>query len=252
MLKGQVELHASVESNPIVFGEVSLPGHDPSIDCITLQSDETNGMKLSVSICDVTTQEEGSRAALNEAERILDIIAFERHIAIAQPRIASQSFQPIREPKGQHTISVGMTLHMKCNAAVVSRVDCSTIANQILNSAPVSLLYKSMFRGAVRSKGGVERFMHLYNLLMMLHCDHQGRLDQFIRSQEPNVPDTPSPHLKGVNETVYTRLRNELGHHRAGGDLERTKQEMHQQVGQLLLHVRTAIMQSANSTGQKS
>ena len=241
MFTGAVEFRASVKNNPIAFSEVSVRGGDPVIEMITLQSDKTNGITLSVTIKEVTTKEDGLRIARDEADAVLDTLAFERHIAIASPRLISQAFQPTMESDGQQTIPVGVSICLKPDTTEISRVDSKTIKKQIVGSTSVSAMHKRMFREAVRSRDGVERFMHLYNLLMMLHGDLQGRLDMFIHEQEPNVTQTPSPHSKGVNETIYTRLRNELAHHRSGVNIETTKQEMIQQVGQLVQHARAAI-----------
>jgi hypothetical protein len=71
----------------------------------------------------------------------------------------------------------------------------------------------------------VEEFMHLYHILLMLYNDSQPEVDRFIESQEPGVPKTLSSHT-GKMETVYTKLRNELGHKRARVNLENTKREM--------------------------
>ena len=61
----------------------------------------------------------------------------------------------------------------------------------------------------------------------------QGRLDDYVRQQNPAVPQTPHPKFPAVHETVYTRLRIELGHARQGVNLEQTKAEMSARVGEL-------------------
>lgn len=71
--------------------------------------------------------------------------------------------------------------------------------------------------------------MHLYNVLLMLVDDSQANVDVFIRSEDPSVPQTRSP--RGVTETVYTRLQNELAHPRAGVNLQDTKRKMAERLG---------------------
>jgi hypothetical protein len=46
---------------------------------------------------------------------------------------------------------------------------------------------------------------------------------------------------KGITETVYTRLRNEMGHKRAGVNIANTKAEMANRVGGLVALTRRAI-----------
>lgn len=55
------------------------------------------------------------------------------------------------------------------------------------------------------------------------------------------MAQTPSPHLAGVNETVYTRLRNELDHTRTGLDIEQRKQTMVTHLSDLIKLVKRAI-----------
>ncbi|KAA5539776.1 hypothetical protein FYK55_23555 [Roseiconus nitratireducens] len=249
MLKGSVEFVASVESNPIEFDEVQVTDDRDEVDLLLIRADSARGITVSVRISDVSTEIDGVAIARNAADALLDTLAFERRLPIGQPRLIGQSFEQTDPPDETHHISAGVTLHMSCSATTLTRVDGTTIADQLSNSAAASDIHKQMFRSAIRSGGSTERFMHLYNLMMMLFGDHQGRVDRFIQQNEPNVALTQSPHLKtGVMETVYTRLRNEISHHRQGVDLELTKQEMSNHVGRLSEHVRGAIIAEATST----
>ena len=69
--------------------------------------------------------------------------------------------------------------------------------------------------------------MILYHILLMLYNDRQPDVDAFIVSADPRVPQTPDPR-QGTSrkETIYTRLRNELGHKRPGVNLDNTRSEM--------------------------
>jgi hypothetical protein len=98
-----------------------------------------------------------------------------------------------------------------------------------------------LFRSARQSLSPVEEFMHLYNILLMLYNDKQADVDSFIVSEDPAVPQTRAPLKQGVMETVYTRLRNELAHKRAGVNLGNTKSEMAQRLGGLIRLTKRAI-----------
>jgi hypothetical protein len=95
----------------------------------------------------------------------------------------------------------------------------------------------------MKTTNAVERFLHLYHILLLFHNDRQDDVDAFIVAQDPNVPQTPSPLLskKGKAETVYTRLRNELAHRRPGVNLDDTKREMEDHWPGLMELVRVAI-----------
>jgi hypothetical protein len=99
----------------------------------------------------------------------------------------------------------------------------------------------SAYQFAINQSDAVARFMFLYNILLQLHGDAQRQVDNFIRQEEPNVPQSPSPRYPNVTETVYTRLRNEVGHTRAGTTSERTRREMEDNLATLQALVKTAI-----------
>lgn len=73
-----------------------------------------------------------------------------------------------------------------------------------------------LFRDAVSTHKPLVQFLILYLILDILHCGSQETIDRFIMSDSPNTPQTPSQDprkkKKGVLETIYTRLRNEIAH----------------------------------------
>ena len=84
--------------------------------------------------------------------------------------------------------------------------------------------------------------MHLYSLLLRFFEDEQAKVDDFIRSQDSAVPQSPDPRPGHSNrETVYTRLRNEFAHRRSDVNMQDTKADMEQHVGGLIGLVKQAI-----------
>ena len=99
-----------------------------------------------------------------------------------------------------------------------------------------------LLRSARQSDSPVEEFMHLYNVLLMLFNDRQLDVDSFIVAEEPAVPQTQHPQKSpGKMETVYTRLRNELAHQRAGVVIDQTKAEMANRLSGLIALTKRAI-----------
>jgi hypothetical protein len=100
----------------------------------------------------------------------------------------------------------------------------------------------SSYRLALQSRSPIEKFMHLYSLLLRFFEDEQAKVDDFIRSQDSAVPQSPDPRPGHSNrETVYTRLRNEFAHRRSDGNMQDTKADMEQHVGGLIGLVKQAI-----------
>ena len=89
----------------------------------------------------------------------------------------------------------------------------------------------------------LSQFMGLYSLLLALCSDSQEQVDQFVLTVQPGIPtNTPFKSRKsGVQETVYTKLRNEIGHVRAGTTLDGTRNEMKTQIPGLIDVVRQLV-----------
>ncbi|PCJ92955.1 MAG: hypothetical protein COA46_03020 [Porticoccaceae bacterium] len=71
----------------------------------------------------------------------------------------------------------------------------------------------------------VSRFMFLYNLALQVNSDNQKQLDESILRIDPSCDTSGSP-IGNWNETVYTRLRNQLAHYRCNTNFENTRKEV--------------------------
>ncbi len=79
----------------------------------------------------------------------------------------------------------------------------------------LELLKRFNFSRAIQEPIG--KFVSLYTLLSSRCNDDQAETDKLIESVEPNVAKSISPIGKGrKQETIFTRLRNELAHNRQG------------------------------------
>ena len=76
----------------------------------------------------------------------------------------------------------------------------------------------------------VNRFLSLYAMLSSYANDRQLEIDRLLREEEPTVASSPSPR-NGKPETIFTRLRNELAHHRVGVSVFKTHEEITLHVG---------------------
>lgn len=81
------------------------------------------------------------------------------------------------------------------------------------------------FNFAKRQKDKVNKFLSLYSLLASVApSDLQVDIDRLIENVEPTVSRSASP--RGAPETIFTRLRNELAHHREGSSVFATHAEI--------------------------
>ena len=97
------------------------------------------------------------------------------------------------------------------NSAILQRC-----ANTSLN------IFLSQYRFALAQSDLVSTFMLLYNILLSLNNDNQVNLDRYVVKVEKATLQSLSPHTGG-QETIYTKLRNEIAHNRGEPPAETVK-----------------------------
>ena len=117
---------------------------------------------------------------------------------------------------------------------------CQSLETHLNRTANGYEDYYSMFHAAMQAQG-VGRFLLLYLILLTHFGDQQASVEAFIRGEEPSVPTTIHPLHPTRNETVYTRLRNEVGHRRSGTSQENTRLEIEQHMQGLICLVKKMI-----------
>ena len=142
--------------------------------------------------------------------------------------------------------------------ASIARSTSKASATCILHRPKAEAIYKSLleqqtlpgetqcdlYRTLIGVQDVVARFMALYLILMSFHDDNQSKVDKFIIECKPDVIITRRPGKQAIPETVYSRLRNQIGHNR-NKSLEETRQEMEQHVVGLQEIVKVCLKKNA-------
>jgi len=74
-----------------------------------------------------------------------------------------------------------------------------------------------MYAAGLESQNQVVRFVVLYSALALAalfkwHDGRQQNVDRLILDRNPGIPKSASPRNKNAQETLYTKLRNDLIH----------------------------------------
>ncbi len=242
MLKGRVDFVAPLINGTVTFAAFESTPPLPQCVKVVLACTDANEIVGTVWVRGVASSEEGLRTAMLLTEVLLSRLAYSYELAVGLARTTASEFEPEVPPAG-HTLFAGTGYyHLMGHAPRLLRsLDAGSIRQVLETPRPPGEKHFSDFRSARLSTGPVEEFTHLYRLLLELVGESQAAVDALIVKTEPSVPQSPSPIKPGVTETVYTRLRNELAHKRAGVDLNATKGAMAEQLHSLRQIVRAAI-----------
>jgi hypothetical protein len=232
MYRGKVTFETRIKNNGVRFPLVEYNPNIPGVDKVEIKGPNGFEIHATIHLASVASPQEGRELAAEAHLDALNRIAFNHSIGLETPRRTGEQYSP--------PVEVDAFADAGCRAGVVLGIDPALLKAELEQASPPGLGKYGLFRSARQSLSPVEEFMHLYNILLMLHNDHQPTVDAFIKSQEPGVQETLSPHTSKM-ETVYTKLRNELGHKRAGVNLEDTKREMGHRLPGLIALTKRAI-----------
>jgi hypothetical protein len=242
MFRGAVNFQARIKGNGLTFPSFEFNPNEPGVEKVEIEGPNGDEIRTTVHLASVASNEEGRALATKVNTAALNRIAFCRNVAIESARITGDQFSPLNPQPGVLAVAAG-TYALTGDAArlVVGIPSAQLKSMREKVSLPGEDRY-GLFRSARQSMSPVEEFLHLYNILMMPYNDNQSDVDAFIVSEDPAVPQTQHPRkAPGVIETAYTRLRNELGHNRAGVNLDNTKSEMANRLGGLIGLTKRAI-----------
>jgi hypothetical protein len=219
----------------------------PAVDHIAIESTDERYIVVKVFFRQVASPEDADSIGRLLAGQVADRLAFEYMIAATDPVKGDGSFER-RDASGTVHAVVSNTLGLTTAGHVTKSIALSDVPQlkpQLETAPPRREPYLAQFRWIMCQDDPVARFMHLYKILLSLEGGPnatQSQVDTFITRQEPTVQTIFNPNPKvNRNETIYTRLRNEVGHEIPGTTPASTRQGMEQYVDKLAGHVKAAI-----------
>jgi hypothetical protein len=242
MFKGAVDFVARIKGDGLEFDSFEFNPNEQGVENIRIEGHKGEEIRSTVHLTAVASENEGRHLAAKVNAAALNRITFLYRIAIEDAFATGDQFCPLNPPAGDVRIAVGSTIRFKHGFKAVASVTSDQLKAALEQKSLPGEHNFGLFRSALQSTSPVEAFMHLYNILLMLNNDRQAEVEAFVLSQEPSVKKTQHP-LKpsGVEETVYTRLRNEFSHKRVGVNLEDTKTQMANCLGGLIAICKRAI-----------
>jgi len=238
MATGTIEFVASVKG--LRFETIEVSNQHLAIEKIVLKAQDER-MNIVFHLDDVFDSEEAAGIANDILPSIINRLAFYSNSPIGEPHSTGGSL-PKDASGSSYTVWKDLNLRWGRAVPVLTLGDDKRKELARLLERPYTSNYLySAYRFAINQDDPVARFMFLYNILLLLNRDKQKQVNNFIRSEMPSVPLSPRPDNPNVIETVYTRLRNEVGHSRAGTAPEQTRKAIQNEVEAFQELVKTAI-----------
>lgn len=213
----------------------------PNVEKIEVSTPDERSIVVKASFKSIPSKQVGTIIAEEISAQIADRLAFEYTIAAYDPSYSESSWS---DDDGLSQ-SLQSTIGFATRGHVIHDVGEQNLPNLVRicrSCSSVSDSHRARLRWILQRDDSVARFMHLYSLLLELKGgpNHtQREVDSYIQSIDPQVAMVQSPGRPA--QTVYTRLRNEVGHVIQGVTPESTLQQMEQHMTNLINMVKSAI-----------
>ncbi|WP_152419764.1 methylamine utilization protein MauJ [Bhargavaea cecembensis] len=90
--------------------------------------------------------------------------------------------------------------------------------------------YHRLYREAMQTNDVIARYMFLYGIVYHVQNSSQDKVDSYIRRLNPSIEERTSTNPRTPNKqiTIYTWLRNEIGHTTGNTDINMVKHEINE------------------------
>lgn len=233
------EISFRVEIHDRELPSMSFSETKPEFEGISITPLETDKgeYRISISLKELNSYEDALKHAESTLETLLSELAY--HL---QCFVGGLRFNAARKIEGKNITIYPSPMMLSVFSSGTFQISASTITDLLRST--IDCPYFTMFRHSMQITNELGKFMGLYNILLSIFGDKQQKVDRFILTRDPNTPVSQSPHYPCDKETVFTRLRNQVGHFRPGTSLLKTRQEMAQNLSALQSHVVAAIKQN--------
>ena len=235
----------------IVWKSFEVPLQPPPITSATLTTND-DGTELTIQTHYTGAVEpEQARMLTEEATRkIINRLAYHLNVFLQEPIYIAGSITAIHsDGHKDHFVSCVEHLGLTDSATRThyygdEATDC--LKEKLGTTLPIpGEAQYDLYRTLLAGSDSVAKFLSFYLVLMSFHDDKQPEVETFIRRWEPTVryekTDPPRERkMDWTQETVYTRLRNQVGHSRQVS-LRDTRAEMDTYLTGLMNLVRKCI-----------
>lgn len=225
--------------------EITHPSF-PDVEKTEITSSNERQIMVKVVFRQVPTEEDADIVSRLIATQVADRLAFEYQIGAADPMKGPSHFEDLSSGKSPAKASNTFPMFMPAHEVeTITSADIPRLRPIIELDEPNKDVYYSQLRWILVQVDPIAQFMHLYKILLSLvggTRHKQEPVDNFIAARDTSVQRVYNS-FTNRSETIFTRLRNEIGHEIAGTTPSSTRSGMEQHLRQLVNHVKAAIAQ---------
>lgn len=191
-----------VLENTITFSVTSN-----EIKMVELKQYDENRLSIKFYFENCIECEEGKNECNNQLRNIINKIAFEYEMAqVGRPYYSGNS----------NLKKNTRTSEMNAKVTLANSESEEKLKNCLIDSIEYSSRYYELFRLSMQSTDVVNRYMFLYQILLDMHGPTQYKVDLYIRKCSKKLEIDCKYKMwqekRGNCETIFTYLRNQVGH----------------------------------------
>jgi hypothetical protein len=145
-----------------------------------------------------------------------------KNVSFGVPKFKFCEINGKHKARGEITLYNLITVDLPKN--ISKELEQSLIDNSLLTKLKNDP-YQRLYRAAMRTVDQLGKFMLLYGILYDL-LKSQKKIDELIKREEPGVEERASTRKGKDNETIYTWLRNQIGHPQKDTNLSKVEIEI--------------------------
>ena len=249
--KGRVLFQADFSG--IEFNSIEVSPPFEGVARAIIGSSSSEGVSLEVGISNADTFDGATAKAEEVAKYLAKIVTFKFGVFQKEFRCVSNSLSEEETLPDGNTKSTAWCVIRDSSYgidfeswAILGEKQIEDLKEFVEKNNHDSFPSYDLFYSALGLTDPIAKFMVLYLIVLSIFTDDQWKVDEFILSKESGESGVPTfpphrPRKSGVPETIYTKLRNQVGHVRPGTTIQSTREEMEKNLGGLIRITRKII-----------
>lgn len=234
MTEGEITYSFKCDGLELSLLEISLESE--SIPSVTMESIHEGVIKATFKTENIFNLAEARILTDQLIENLTYRLSYILNIAVKKPVFSGSALPPEsdEENKGRHklhatsVIGLDAIIHVVIKPGAEKRAE---IVDFLRKPTMATDLLIAEFAFSISQREHLSKFMLLYNLILQIAGDSQKLLDDTIKKIDPSVATITTKRKtfngsKEVEETIYTKLRNEIAHKRDGVTKQDTLKEI--------------------------